>query len=75
MTVTKFDVVGIGNAIVDVLSHSDDGFLEKYNLTKGSMTIIDGETAEKLYSFMESSLEVSGGSVANTMACIASAGG
>ena len=75
MTVTKFDVVGIGNAIVDVLSNSDDGFLEKHDLIKGSMTIIDAETAEKLYGLMDSNLEVSGGSAANTIACIASAGG
>jgi sugar/nucleoside kinase (ribokinase family) len=75
MTVTKFDVVGIGNAIVDVLSNSEDSFLEKHNLIKGSMTIIDAETAEKLYGFMDSNLEVSGGSAANTIACIASAGG
>ena len=75
MTETKFDVVGIGNAIVDVLSNSDDDFIEKHNLIKSSMTIVDAETAERLYGFMDSSMEVSGGSAANTIACIASVGG
>ena len=75
MTETKFDVVGIGNAIVDVLSNADDSFLEKHKLIKGSMTIIDSEAAEKLYGLMDSNVEVSGGSAANTIACIASAGG
>ena len=72
---TKFDVVGIGNAIVDVLSNSEDGFLEKHNLIKGSMTIVDGKTAETFYSFVNAGIEVSGGSAANTIACIASVGG
>jgi len=75
MTETKFDVVGIGNAIVDVLSNSDDDFIEKHNLIKSSMTIVDAETAERLYGFMDSNMEVSGGSAANTIACIASVGG
>ena len=75
MTDIKFDVVGIGNAIVDVLSNSEDSFLAKHNLIKGSMTIIDDNTAEKLYSFIDSGVEVSGGSAANTIACIASVGG
>ena len=71
MVVTKFDVVGVGNAIVDVLSHSDDSFLDQHDLIKGSMTIIDSKTAEKLYGFMKSSIEISGGSAANTIACLA----
>ena len=75
MSVTNFDVVGIGNAIVDVLCHSEDSFLEKHNLIKGSMTIVDGDTAEKFYELMDSSVEISGGSAANTIACIAAIGG
>jgi len=75
MVVTKFDVVGVGNAIVDVLYHSDDSFLDQHDLIKGSMTIIDSETSKKLYGFMGSSMEISGGSAANTVACLTALGG
>ena len=75
MSDTKFDVVGIGNAIVDVLAHAEDAFLEEHGLAKGAMTIIDAETAEKIYGLMGSGVEVSGGSAANTIAGIASLGG
>jgi len=75
MAENKFDVVGIGNAIVDVLYHSDDKFLEKQNLSKGSMTIIDAERAEDIYAQLDSGTEVSGGSAANTIVCLASLGG
>jgi sugar/nucleoside kinase (ribokinase family) len=75
MSDPEFDVVGIGNAIVDVLTHAEDTFLEEHGLSKGTMTIIDAETAEKLYGFMGSGIEVSGGSAANTIAGIASLGG
>ena len=54
MTIKEFDVVGIGNAIVDVLYHSEDSFLEKHGLKKGSMSIIDSETATRLYNFLDS---------------------
>ena len=69
------DVVGIGNAIVDVLSHADDRFLEDQGLAKGAMTLIDATEAETLYAAMGPGIEVSGGSAANTMAGIASLGG
>jgi len=69
------DVVGIGNAIVDVLAHADDRFLEDQGLAKGAMTLIDATEAETLYSAMGPGIEVSGGSAANTMAGIASLGG
>ncbi|MHA1536649.1 MAG: adenosine kinase [Alphaproteobacteria bacterium] len=69
------DVVGIGNAIVDVLAHAEDRFLEDHGLTKGAMTLIDGAQAETLYESMGPGIEVSGGSVANTMAGLASLGG
>ena len=75
MSEAKFDVVGIGNAIVDVLAHAEDAFLEEHSLAKGAMTIIDAETAEKIYGLMGSGVEVSGGSAANTIAGIASLGG
>lgn len=70
-----FDVVAIGNAIVDVLAHADDNFLHDNELAKGAMTLIDASRAETLYGRMGSGVEVSGGSAANTMAGLASLGG
>lgn len=75
MTTPPYDVLGIGNAIVDVLAHADDGFLEAHKIRKGGMTLIDAGRAETLYGAMGPAVEVSGGSVANTMAGIASLGG
>ncbi len=75
MTDYEFHVVGIGNAIVDVLAQTEDAFLEENGLTKGAMTIINTETAENLYSKMGSAMEVSGGSAANTIAGLAALGG
>ncbi len=69
------DVLGIGNAIVDVLTHAEDGFLVAQGLAKGAMTLIDGARAEELYSLMGPGVEVSGGSAANTLAGVASLGG
>ena len=69
------DVLGVGNAIVDVLAHADDRFLQENELTKGAMTLIDAGRAEALYSKMTDSVECSGGSAGNTMAGIASFGG
>jgi len=69
------DVVGIGNAIVDVLSHADDEFIERHALNKGAMTLIDAEAAERLYAAMSVGVECSGGSAANTMAGFAALGG
>ena len=69
------DVVGIGNALVDVLSHEDDAYLAANGLVKGSMTLVDTERAEELYAGMGECLEMSGGSAANTVAGIASFGG
>jgi sugar/nucleoside kinase (ribokinase family) len=68
------DVLGIGNAMVDVVSDVNEGFLKKHGLTKGAMTLIDAERAEGLYSALGACVEVSGGSVANTMAALAAAG-
>ena len=70
-----FDVLGIGNAIVDVISHADEAFLKTHALTKGSMMLIDEARAETLYAAMGPGVEVSGGSCGNTMAGIASLGG
>ena len=71
----SIDVVGIGNAMVDVLAQADEAFLAAQNLPKGTMTLIDGEYAESLYAAMGPAIEVSGGSAANTMAGLASLGG
>jgi len=72
---TILDVVGIGNAIVDVLSHTDDAFIESNGLVKGSMRLIDPEEANMLYSKMGPATEISGGSAANTIAGVAALGG
>ncbi len=75
MADAKFDVLGIGNAIVDVLTQADDAFLVAERLPKGGMTLIDGARAEALYDDMGPATEVSGGSAANTLAGLASLGG
>ncbi len=75
MTSAPFDVLGIGNAIVDVIARSDDAFLGQHGLVKGSMMLIDEARAEQLYDGMGPGIEVSGGSCGNTMAGIASFGG
>ena len=69
------DVVGIGNALVDVLSHEDDDFVAAQGIVKGSMTLIDADRAAELYSAMSAATEVSGGSAANTVVGVASFGG
>ncbi len=71
----EIDVVGLGNAIVDVLCQIDDAFLARFELAKGSMTLIDAGEATRLYAAMGPCVEVSGGSAANTMAGIAALGG
>lgn len=71
----RFDVVAIGNAIVDILAHADDALLAERGLPKGSMTLVDAATAADLYSAMGPAIESSGGSAANTAAGIASLGG
>jgi sugar/nucleoside kinase (ribokinase family) len=71
----SLDVVGIGNAIVDVLVQADDAFLDDHGLTKGTMALIDEAQAERLYGSVGPGLETSGGSAANTLAGIAQLGG
>jgi sugar/nucleoside kinase (ribokinase family) len=68
------DVVGIGNAIVDIIARCDEGFLTKHDLAKGSMRLIDAEEAIRLYAAMGPATERSGGSVANAIAGLASFG-
>lgn len=75
MSSKPIDVVGIGNAIVDVLSQAEDAFLEAQEMPKGSMNLIDAARAEALYGDMGPAREMSGGSAANTLAGIASLGG
>jgi sugar/nucleoside kinase (ribokinase family) len=72
---TALDVVGIGNALVDVLSHETDGFIAAQDLVKGSMTLVETDRAGDLYEAMGPGIEVSGGSAANTAAGVASFGG
>lgn len=74
MTEATLDVVGIGNAIIDLLAHADDDFLVEHKLTKGSMTLIDEPTAERLYGAMGSTTRASGGSAGNTIAGLGSLG-
>ena len=69
------DVVGIGNAIVDVISRSDDAFLAKHGMDKGAMILIDADQAEAIYAEMGPGVESSGGSAANTIAGLAAMGG
>ena len=75
MTDLKFDVAGIGNAIVDVIAEADDNFLVANDIQKGGMTLIDADGAEALYAKMPAGIEMSGGSCANPIAGIASLGG
>ena len=69
------DVLGIGNAIVDILARTEEDFLVRRHLAKGSMQLIDETAAEALYAGMGPTEEISGGSGANTIAGIASLGG
>lgn len=79
MSEPKLGVVAVGNALVDVLTHATDGFIEQQNeqhgMEKGAMTLIDETRAVQLYSEMGQGTETSGGSAANTMAGFASFGG
>lgn len=71
---TRFDVVAIGNAIVDVLARADDELITAEGLTKGSMRLIDAAEATRLYAAMGPAMEMSGGSAANTLAGLAALG-
>jgi sugar/nucleoside kinase (ribokinase family) len=71
----QYDVVGIGNALVDVIAHADDSFIGQHELVKGSMTLVDTDRALYLYRALGGAVEMSGGSAANTMCGVASFGG
>jgi len=71
----SYDVVGLGNALVDVIAQTDDAFLEQQQLAKGSMALVDTDRAVSLYEALQGGVEMSGGSAANTMCGIASFGG
>jgi len=73
--VAELDVIGIGNALVDVLCHESEAFLDLHGLVKGTMHLVDEARARQLYDAMGPAVEVSGGSAANTIVGVASFGG
>lgn len=75
MTAVALDVIGVGNAIVDVLAEANDAFLASHDIPKGGMILIDEARAKIIYDGMGPGREVSGGSAANSIACVASLGG
>ncbi len=75
MSDPRYHVLGIGNAIVDVIARHDDSFLTEQSLAKGSMQLVDEAGALALYNEIGPATEISGGSAANTIAGIASLGG
>ena len=74
MTAAKYDVLGIGNAIFDILVQTDEGFLSRHGMTKGGMSLIDENRATAIYGDMGPATKISGGSAANTIVGIASLG-
>ena len=74
MTDPRYDVIAIGNAIVDVMAPCEDGLIDELGLAKGGMTLVDTARAEELYGAMGPAKEISGGSAANTLAGMASLG-
>ncbi|MDH3741806.1 MAG: adenosine kinase [Hyphomicrobiales bacterium] len=75
MSSAKYNVLGIGNAIVDVLSRVEDSFISDHDIAKGTMQLIDEDRAHALYDAMGPAVEISGGSGANTIAGVAGFGG
>jgi len=67
MTAATYDVLGIGNAIFDILVRTDDAFLGRHGMTKGTMALIDEDRAVAIYAAMGPATEISGGSAANTI--------
>ena len=74
MTEPRYDVIAIGNAIVDVMAACDDELIDELGLNKGGMTLVDAEGATRLYEAMGPAREISGGSAANTLAGLAALG-
>src|ERR1700722_4836216 len=75
MTSARYDVLGIGNAIVDVIARAEEDFLLKQDMRKGTMALIDEARAQAIYEAMGPATEMSGGSAANTIVGLASLGG
>ena len=75
MSDATYDVLGVGNAIVDIIAQTDEAFLAAHDMPKGGMALIDEARAHAIYGDMGSAIEASGGSAANTIAGIASFGG
>ena len=67
MTTARHDVLGLGNAIVDVITRADDAFLVEHDMRKGGMALIDEARAAQVYDAMGPAVEISGGSAANTI--------
>ncbi|WP_095012369.1 adenosine kinase [Tsuneonella mangrovi] len=74
MTKPRYDVIAIGNAIVDVMAPCSEELIEELELNKGGMTLVDAEGAERLYQAMGPAREISGGSAANTLAGLSALG-
>ena len=74
MTEPRYDVIAIGNAVVDVIASCEDDLIEELSLARGGMTLIDEARADELYQAMPPAREVSGGSAANTLAGLATLG-
>ena len=70
----KYQVVGIGNAIVDVITQADESFLEMMGIEKGIMQLVERERGEILYAAMKDRVQAPGGSVANTLAGLGNLG-
>lgn len=75
MNPVRFDVTGIGNAIVDIIGRCDEALLVDIGAAKGSMRLVDAEEIKRIYAKMGPGIEISGGSAANTIAGVASFGG
>lgn len=74
MNEPRYDVIAIGNAVVDVIASCDEALIEELQLNRGGMTLIDEARADELYEAMPPAREVSGGSAANTLAGLATLG-
>ncbi|HUQ13364.1 MAG TPA: adenosine kinase, partial [Novosphingobium sp.] len=74
MNEPRYDVIAIGNAIVDVIAPCDDALIERLGLNRGGMTLVDTQRAQELYDAMGPARETSGGSAANTLAGLAALG-
>jgi sugar/nucleoside kinase (ribokinase family) len=75
MAAARFDVIGIGNAIVDIIGRCDEAFLTDVGAAKGSMRLVGADNIKQIYKKMGPAVEISGGSAANTIAGVASFGG